>query len=242
MSSFLNPDALRLFFGPHFDVDVAMDAVMRYQGVNVLKGELRDSATTGVPHTGIRLVGHHDVDTGSSIFTLMLEPGHMSGVSFFAESKHRLFGGSTLVCVPLLYCSTEYTPTGDHIVYRHTYKRPLFTQEELERITKSGTAEEQVKAFVFTKSRIGYETIKGMSYVGRSRRSWQQRYMEHVEEALEKNSNRRFHEAMRGMQGQNVICVHDISAYGIPEASAKMIERQLIKTSTLYPMGLNMRI
>lgn len=44
------------------------------------------------------------------------------------------------------------------------------------------------------------------------------------------------------MQGQNVICVHDISAYGIPEASAKMIERQLIKTSTLYPMGLNMRI
>ena len=49
MSSFLNPDALRLFFGPHFDVDVAMDAVMRYQGVNVLKGELRDSATTGVP-------------------------------------------------------------------------------------------------------------------------------------------------------------------------------------------------
>jgi len=87
MSSFPNPDVLRLFFGPHFDVDVAMGAVMRYQGVNVLKGELRDSATTGVPHTGIRLVGHHDVDTGSSFFTLMLEPGHMSGVSFSLKAS-----------------------------------------------------------------------------------------------------------------------------------------------------------
>jgi hypothetical protein len=172
---------------------------------------------------------------------LMSHPGHISGVSFFADSKHRLFGGSTLVCVPLAFCSSLYKATGDHTVYRHTYKKPRFTPDDVKRLTSSGTTEQNIKAFAYTKWREGYETIPGMSYVGITSRSWQERYSEHVERSLEASSSTHFHEAIKKMQGQKVICVHDISAYGLTKTEAKSYESELIAKSTLWPLGLNMK-
>lgn len=162
MQKLLAQDALRYFFGPHFEIDVALRAISQYRSTDALVAELNESVEAGTPHTGIQLVGHHNVDTGASVFVLMQQPGELSGVSFFMESNHRLFGGGTMLCVPLLFCSPIYTPTGEHLVYRHTYKKPRFTEEEIEKISHDGTDQEKIKAFVFSKSRIGYETIPGM--------------------------------------------------------------------------------
>lgn len=146
-----------------------------------------------------------------------------------------------MVFVPLAFCSSVYKPTGSHTVYRHTYKKPRFEPDEVKKLMSSGTPEQNVKAFVYTKWREGYETIPGMSYVGITSRSWQERYMEHVEKALEASSSTHFHEAIRTMQGQKVVCVHDVSAYGLTKAEAKAYESELIAKSTLWPLGLNMK-
>jgi len=242
MSDLLDVKALQFFFGPHFNVEVAMHAFSNYEKVASLERELLASLEQGVAHTGIQLVGYHDVDSGLSTAMLMQHPGEMSGVSFFAESRHRLFGGSTLICVPLAFCSSLFSPQGDHLVYRHTYKRASFTSEEIDRLMTSGTDEQKLKAFVFTKCRLGYETIPGMTYVGMTRRSWQKRYLEHVEDALNSSSSRYLHEAIRNMQGQKVICVHDVSGYGMTQDAAKAYESKLIQASSLWPRGLNMKV
>lgn len=241
MTNTLDPEALRYFFGPEFNVDVAMEVMSNYKGAKSLEPELLESIEEGRAHTGIQLVGYQDIDTGVSTVVMMSHPGSMSGVSFFADSKHRLFGGSTLVCVPLAFCSSLYEPTGDYIVYRHTFKRPRFDAEEVERLMRSGTPEERIKAFVFTKCREGYETVPGMSYVGITKRSWQERYIEHTAKALASSSSTRFHEAIRAMQGKSVICVHDVSAYGLPKEEAQAYESKLIAESSLSPRGLNMK-
>lgn len=241
MANLLDPETLRYFFGPQFNVDVAMDVIANYKDVKSLERELLDSIGEGRPHTSIQLVGYQDLDTGFSTVAMMSHPGSMSGVSFFADSKHRLFGGSTLVCVPLAFCSSLYTPAGDYIVYRHTYKRPRFDSEEVRELLSSGTPDQRTKAFVFTKCREGYETIPGMTYVGITKRSWQERYIEHAEKAMESSSSTRFHEAIRAMQGKKIICVHDVSAYGLSKEDARAYESQLIKQSSLWPLGLNMK-
>lgn len=242
MSDLLNAKALQFFFGPHFNLEVAMHAFSNYGEVASLKRELLLSMQQGRAHTGIQLVGYQDVDSGLSTAILMQHPGEMSGVSFFAESRHRLFGGSTLICVPLIFCSSLFSSPGDHLVYRHTYKRASFTSEEISRLMSSGTAEQKLKAFAFTKCRLGYETVPGMTYVGMTRRSWQRRYLEHVEEALERSSSRHFHDAIRSMQGQEVVCVHDVSGYGMTQKAAKAYESRLIQESSLWPRGLNMKV
>jgi hypothetical protein len=241
MSELLNPDALRYFFGPHFDVDCAMGLLPNYKDAESLEAELRSSLDQGQLHLGIQFVGYEDIDTGFSAVVMMRHPDSPSGVSFFADSKHRLFGGSTLICVPLAFCTTLYKPHGDHIVYRHTYKKPRYTTEELKELASKGTPEQKIKAFVYPKIREAYETIPGMSYVGITSRSWQQRYLEHVEKSLETSSSTHFHNAMRAMQGQQVICVHDVCAYGISKDEAKAYESALITKSTLWPLGLNMK-
>ncbi len=101
-----------------------MAIMPNYKDVKSLERELLESIERGRPHLGIQLVGYQDVDTGFSTVAMMRHPGAMSGVSFFADSKHRVFGGNTLVCVPLAFCSSLYKPVGDHLVYRHTFKRP----------------------------------------------------------------------------------------------------------------------
>ncbi len=106
---------------------------------------------------------------------------------------------------------------------------------------RNGTPEQRLKAFVFTKCREGYETIPAMSYVGITSRSWQERYLEHAEQALEASSSTHFHEAIRAMQGQKVVCVHDVSAYGLTKVEARAYESKLISKSTLWPLGLNMK-
>jgi hypothetical protein len=241
VANLLDPDALRYFFGPQFNVDVAMAIMPIYKDVKSLERELLESMEQGRPHLGIQLVGYQDVDTGFSTVAMMQHPGAMSGVSFFADSKHRLFGGNTLVCVPLAFCSSLYKPMGDHLVYRHTFKRPKFNAEEVKTLMSNGLSEQRLRAFVFTKCREGYETIPGMSYVGITSRSWQERYLEHAEQALEASSSTQFHESIRAMQGQKVVCVHDVSAYGLTKVEAKVYESKLISESTLWPLGLNMK-
>lgn len=241
MSDILNPEAFRFFFGPLFRIDVAMTAMSGHHDLESLNDELVSSIAEGDMHLGLQLVGYENVDTGFSAAFLMRNTDSPSMVSFFAESHHRLFGGSTLVCVPFAFVSSYYEPHGDYLVYRHTYKRPNFEPDECKKIMQSGTDHEKAKAFIYTKLRNGYTTIPGMSYVGITKRSWQTRYLEHVENAMEKSSSTRFHDAIRKMQGQNVVHVHDISAYGVSEQEAKDYESKLIKKSTLWPIGLNMK-
>jgi len=242
MSDLLDPEALQYFFGPLFDVDVALTAARGHKGAKALEGELSQSIEQGRPHLGIQLIGYHDVDTGLSTVCLMHNPGVISSVSFFAQSSHRFFGGTTLVCVPLPFCSPRYMPSGNYTVYRHTYKRPRFNDTEMESVLRTATPEQKLKAFLFAKCREGYETIPGMSYVGVTSRAWQERYLEHTERALEASSSTHFHQAIRAMQGQLVVCVHDVSAYGLSEKDAKAYESKLIAQSTLYPLGLNMKL
>ena len=239
--SLIDPSLLSYFFGPHFTLEVFMATLKGHPDADSLKRELADSLERGEPHLGLHFIGYRDIDTGTAVVVLMSVPGSPSQISFFADSKHRVFGGSSLVCVPLAFCSPLHKPEGDHIVYRHTYKTPKFHPKEISEIMKNGSASEQAKAFAYTKSRDGYETIPGMSYVGITQRSWQERYIEHTEKALEKTSSTRFHEAIRSMQGRPVICVHDISAFGLSKEAAKAYESELIKKSTLWPQGLNMK-
>lgn len=241
MSDILSEDALRFFFGPQFNIPVAMETMSHYENASSLRRELQDSIQSGQPHLGLQLVGYQDIDTGFSTVAMMRNPNGMSGISFFADSRHRLFGGHTLVCVPLAFCTTAYQPTGSYLVYRHTYKRPRYTATEIQEIMATGSPEQKLKAFLFTKSRDGYESIPGMSYVGITKRSWQERYIEHTEKAMEASSSTRFHEAIRAMQGKPVIHVHDVSAFGVTEAEAKAYESELISKSTLWPLGLNMK-
>ena len=66
-------------------------------------------------------------------------------------------------------------------------------------------------------------------------------YLEHTERALEASSSTHFHEAIRAMQGQKVVCVHDVLAYGVTKVEAKAYESKLISESSLWPLGLNMK-
>lgn len=242
MASLLHAAALRYFFGPQYNLDVALNIFPNFRDSQALEQEIRETLEKGTLHLGIQLVGYQNVDTGFSSVALVRNPGAVSSVSFFAESRHRLFGGQTLICVPLAFCTSIYSPTADHIVYRHTYKKPRFTTEELEKINRTGSSDQKMKAFLYTKSRDGYETIPGMSYVGITSRSWQERYLEHAEKALESESSTHFHNAIRQMQGQKVVCVHDVSAFGLTRDEAKVYESKLIAESTLWPRGLNMRV
>jgi hypothetical protein len=106
---------------------------------------------------------------------------------------------------------------------------------------KSASETEKLSLFLHARSRDGFETIPGLSYVGISSSAWQERYVEHIESALSKRSAAKLHEAMRNMQGERVVHVHDISAFGLTKAEAEAYERKLITASTLWPKGLNMR-
>jgi hypothetical protein len=242
VQNLLNPIFLQYFFGSQFSIEAAVTTMNHYDDPISLAREIEYSIATNRPHTGLQLVGYQDIDTGQSLVIMVRNPNALSGVSFFAQSAHRLFGGSTLVHVPLVFCSSIYKPHGDYLVYRHTFKRPKFTDEEIRAKMESSDMHQKLQAFVYARSRDGYETIPGMSYVGITKRSWQDRYAEHVEMAMETPSSTKFHEAVRSMQGQRVIHVHDVSAFGITEKEARAYESHLISSSTLWPLGLNMRI
>jgi hypothetical protein len=199
------------------------------------------SIDEGRTHMGLHLIGYENVDTSLSVLAAIQRPDAPSMISFYAESSHRVFGGATLVCVPLVFCSPYFSPHGEYVVYRHTYKRPVVTESEYAKITESGSGDEKMRIFLLTRSREGFETIPGMSYVGISRRPWQQRLVEHIDSAMHKQSTAKLYEAMRRMQGQNVIHVHDIVAFGLYEAEARAYESQLISASTLGHLGLNMK-
>jgi len=218
-----------------------MEAMAEFDDIERLKETISTSIERGVPHVGIQIIGYENIDTGLSIVALRTKPNSPSMVSFFAESGHRVFGGNTLVCVPLQFCSPQYHANGDHLVYRHTFKRRKMADEQFRECMRTGNDAEKMAAFLDAKSRDGYETIPGMSYVGISSRPWQERYVEHIESAVKKNSSTRFHEAIKNMQGQRIVHVHDVSAFGLTEAEARAYESALIKKSTLWPLGLNMK-
>jgi hypothetical protein len=237
----LNQSVCEYFFGLLFNYKTAEAAVEKSLDEEIIGNELRESIKNNRPHLGIQIINYNNVDTGLTVTIVMRNPKEMSGVSFFLQSHHRLFGGQSLICVPLVFCSPVYNLTGDHIVYRHTFKEPNYTDQEMEYLMNSTDSEVRLKAFAYTKGRIGYKTIPGMSYVGITGRSWQKRFMEHIESAMEEGSKLKFHEALRSMQGRKVICVHDISGFCLQKTEALEIERHLVKTSSLHPLGLNMR-
>lgn len=241
MPNLLNPESLPFLFGPHFDVDVALTTAANLPHLDELCESVELSIDEGLPHTGLHLIGYENLDTGLSALAAVNKPNAPSMISFYAESSHRVFGGATLVCVPLAFCSPHFVPHGEYVVYRHTYKRPLVSEGEHSKMMESGSDEEKMRLFLLTRSREGFETIPGMSYVGISKRPWQQRLAEHVDSAMYKQSTTKLHEAMRQMQGQKVIHVHDVSAFGISEAEAREYESTLIVSSTRWPLGLNMR-
>ena len=241
MPHLLRPEALPFFFGPHFDVNVALSATSNLPNLEALCADVARSVEEARPHMGLQLIGYENVDTGLSAMAAVKNPGAMSTISFYAESSHRVFGGATLACVPLAFCTPYYIAHGDYLVYRHTYKRPILDETEYKQIMMHGNEEEKMRMFLFTRSRDGFETIPGMSYVGISRRPWQERYSEHLDSAIHKESATKFHDTIRLMQGQRVVHVHDISAFGISEKEAREYEKKLISLSTLSPLGLNMK-
>lgn len=241
MPPLLYDEALPFFFGSHFDVQVAMSVAAALPELDALCESVVRSIEERLPHTGFQLIGYEDIDTGMSCVTAVKKPNAPSMVSFYAESSHRVFGGATLVCVPLPFCTPYFRPHGEYVVYRHTYKRPRVTSEEYAEIMRSGTDDEKLRIFLLTRSRDGFETIPGLSYVGISKRPWQVRYSEHIENAMAKQSKTRLHATMRKMQGQRVVHVHDVSAFGLTEHEAKEYESRLIASSTLWPKGLNMK-
>jgi len=241
MPQLLRPEALPYFFGQHFNVDVALSAASNLPDLDAVCSAVALSIEEGRPHIGLHLVGYENIDTGMSALAAVNRPGAPSMVSFFAESSHRVFGGATLVCVPLAFCSPHYTTHGDYLVYRHTFKRPLVSEDEYRKVMAFGTDEERMRVFLLTRSRDGFETIPGMSYVGLSKRPWQRRYQEHIVSAMEKQSATKLHQAMRSMQGQQVVHVHDVSAFGLTEEEAREYESKLIALSSLTPLGLNMK-
>ena len=241
-TEFLNPDLIRYFFGEQFNIEVAETALQGTpQGRDLVEDLLRASIESR-PHTGIQLVCWLDLDTGLFVATLMAPQGSPSMISFFISSNHRFFGGQTLMCVPFQYCTNLVPIEGKYLVYRHTFKEPIMSDKEFQKIRNTGTDEEKLRAYTFCRSRDGYRTIPGMSYVGMTQRSMSKRYQEHIDSALENTSSTLFHQAIRDMQGKPVICVHDVSGFGMSKDDAKEYEKHLIRTSTLKPMGLNMKV
>jgi hypothetical protein len=241
MPMLLNPDSIPFFFGQHFDVQVALSTAENLPELDTICANVARSIDDGVNPMGLQLIGYENIDTGLSMVAAVKNPTAPSMVSFYAESSHRVFGGSTLMCVPLAFCSSFFRPHGEYVVYRHTYKKPRVSEDEYAKTMKHGSDDEKLRMFLLTRSRDGFETIPGMSYVGISKRPWQERYSEHIESAMNKQSKARLHDAMRKMQGQKVVHVHDISAYGVTETEARQYEAKLIASSTLWPLGLNMK-
>lgn len=241
MNTFLSPILINYFFGDQFNFEVAEKAISLYAEKNDIEKNLQEKTKNGELHLGIRLVSYLDIDTGMSVSVLQQMPQHPSLVTFFASSKHRFFGGQTLVCIPLQFCISSFLPDDEYIVYRHTFKKPSYDKKELKHYINNGTDEQKNYARIFPMTREAYETISGMSYVGMSKRSWQERYVEHTEQSMKKSSSTLFHNAIRDMQGKQVIHVHEVSAFGLNKEQAKSYEKKLIKESTLHPKGLNMK-
>ncbi len=183
-----------------------------------------------------------DLDTGLFFCALQSNPRLPSMASFYISSGHRFFGGQSLVCVPLQYMTPFVTFEGEYIVYRHTFKKPVISESEYKHVMSDGTDEEKMKMMLLCKSREGFQTIQGKSYVGLSKRCWQERYVEHIDKSLNKGGSTLFHQCMREMQGEKVVCVHDVSLFGATRERALEVEKKLIRESTLHPKGLNMKV
>ena len=170
MNDILSKDAFEYFFGDLFSFDVAVASLSGHPDLEEFKRSLINSISQAEPHIGVQLIGYENVDTGLSMAILMKNPNQYSMVSFFVESHHSLFGGSTLACVPFAFCSQFYKPENEYCVYRHTFKEPNFNSSEIKEITSNGSPEQRVKAFAYTKSRDGYTTVPCMTYVGITKR------------------------------------------------------------------------
>lgn len=236
------PELTQYFFGPEYNMDIANSTFLGHPDIHNVIEELKKTTEKGEAHTGIILTSYMDLDTGLFLCALQSNPNLLSMASFYISSGHRYFGGQSLVCVPLQFLTPFATFEGEHIVYRHTFKKPIVSESEYRQVMSNGTDEEKIKTMLLCKSREGFETIPGKSYVGLSKRSWQERYIEHIDQSLKKESSTLFHQAMREMQGENVICVHDVSLFGATKDHAKEVERKLIRESTLQPKGLNMKV
>jgi hypothetical protein len=241
-TGYINKLLALYFFGPEFNVSVANEVLVGSPNGREMYKKLLASTLKGEPHEGLQLICYKDLDTGMFVSVATLNESSPSMISFYLSSNHRYFGGQTLMCVPLQFCTNFTTIEGEYLVYRHTFKTPIMSENDIIQINETGTSEEQFEAHLANRSRAGYETIQGMSYVGMTKRSWSKRYRQHIESALENSSSTLFHKAIRDMQGEKVICVHDVSGFGLSKEDARQYEKKLIRASSLTPLGLNMKV
>ncbi len=242
MKTVLDPRIVDYFFGQHFPVKVAEAALAGTPESKALATEAAAAAKSREIHTGFQLVCYKDLDSGALVAVAQKGSDLPSMVSLYIRSNHPYFGGQTILCVPFQFLTGNWPVDGEHLVYRHTYKTPLVSPQEYARVMAEGTTEEKINIFRFSRSREGYQTIPGMTYVGLTKRTWSKRYIQHIKSSLRKSSSARFHEAIRDMQGKHAVCVHDVSGYGLTEEAAREMEKDLIRSSSLYPKGLNMRV
>lgn len=241
-NGYIDENLVLYFFGPEFNASVANKVLLGSAIGKKMFDDLRTASLKNAPHEGLQLVCHKDLDTGMFVAVATHKESSPSMISFYVSSHHRYFGGQTLMCVPLQFCTNFTTVEGEYLVYRHTFKKPIYSENEFKEIMENGTPEDQFQAHLKSRSRDGFVTIPGMSYVGMTKRSWSKRYKQHIESALENSSSTLFHKAIRKMQGEKVVCVHDVSAFGINKEDAKRYEKELIRTSSLMPLALNMKI
>lgn len=242
MKSFIDPGLAAYFFGSEFKLDVVEKTLNRTAEGRALVKKLIETTKRDELHFGLQLVCYRDLDSGLFLSILQKSGNAPSMISFYISSNHPYFGGQTLLCVPFQFCTLVTSIEGEYLVYRHTFKEPVISAEEYKKIMASGSYQQKLNIFGLLRSRDGYRTIPGMSYVGMTKRNWQQRYIEHIESALSGSSSTLFHQAIREMEGKKIVCVHDVTAFGITEAAAKEYEKDLIRNSTLSPKGLNMKV
>lgn len=66
MSELFNVQALQYFFGPQFDIEVALTTMAHIEKTTTIRQELVESIQRGEPHTGMQFIGYENIDTGFS--------------------------------------------------------------------------------------------------------------------------------------------------------------------------------
>lgn len=128
MSDLISEEMGYYFFGSHFDPKMVNDTNKINPLLRNIKPEIEEKLKANQAHCGLRVVTYLDFDTGKFFCGFVTTLNLHSTVSFYITSNHRVFSGTTLACVPLQFCLPSYEPEGEYLVYKHTYKKSLYTK------------------------------------------------------------------------------------------------------------------
>ena len=121
---------------------------------------------------------------------------------------------------------------GSYQIYSHTIL-PSDTQSDLNKQIKTEKDAQYLQQYYQSNSYI---------YVGKTKRTWQERYRQHCCD-MGRGSNLRFHRALRGDFFTIGLLEHIVERAGLTEKQANMIEEKEIEKRSLHPLfpyGLNM--